>query len=119
MRYHHLGIPTTIEQDGEVYLPHLKLHCTDHERNPHGIQWMRFDADCPLPEVVKTVPHVAFAVDDLEAALAGQDVIIAPNSPSPGVRVAFVVCDGAPVEFLEFLEFGECEEAGAGADAAR
>ena len=102
MRYHHLGIPTTTPQEGEVHVPHLGFHCTDHERNPLGIQWMRFDPDCTLPELVQTVPHVAFAVDDLEAALVGHEVIIPPNSPSPGVRVAFVRCDGAPVEFLAF-----------------
>ena len=86
---------------GETYLEHLRLYCTDHESNPYGIQWMRFDEDCPLPELVRTVPHVAFEVDDLEAALAGREVIIAPNSPSPGVRVAFIACSGAPVELLE------------------
>jgi hypothetical protein len=63
---------------------------------------MRFDPDCPLPELVKTVPHVAFVVDDLEAALAGKDVLIPPNRPSPGVIVAFIVDNGAPIEFLQF-----------------
>jgi hypothetical protein len=29
------------------------------------------------------------------------EVIIEPKSPSPGVRVAFIVHEGAPVEFLE------------------
>jgi hypothetical protein len=33
-------------------------------------------------------------------------VLIAPNSPSPGVRVAFIVHDGAPVELLEFNAAG-------------
>ena len=103
-KYHHLGIPTTTPRPGETYLEEHKAFCTDHESNPYGIQWMRFEADCPLPELVKTVPHIAFEVDDLEAALAGQEILIEPNSPSEGVLVAFVVCDGAPVEFLQFLE---------------
>jgi len=51
---------------------------------------------------VKTVPHVAFEVDDLARALEGHEILIQPNSPSEGVMVAFVLCDGAPVEFLEF-----------------
>ena len=101
MRYHHLGIPTTTPKPGETYLEAYKIFCTDHENNPFGIQWMRFEVDCPLPELVKTVPHVAFEVDDLGKALEGHDVLIAPNSPSEGVTVAFVVCDGAPVVFLE------------------
>ena len=47
---------------------------------------------------------MAFEVDDLQKALAGQEILIPPNSPSPGVLVAFVGCNGAPVEFLQFLE---------------
>ncbi|OPZ27033.1 MAG: hypothetical protein BWZ02_01804 [Lentisphaerae bacterium ADurb.BinA184] len=102
MRYHHLGIPTTVPQEGEVYLERYKAFCTDHESNPFGIQWMRFEPDCPLPELVKRAPHVAFEVDDLTQALVGREVLIEPNSPSKGVMVAFVVCAGAPVEFLEY-----------------
>ena len=63
---------------------------------------MRFEPDCPLPAIVQTVPHVAFEVDDLEQALAGHEILIEPNSPSSGVRVAFVLVNGAPVEFLEY-----------------
>jgi len=103
VKYHHLGIPTSEPHDGETYLERYKVHCTDHESNDFGIQWMRYDADCPLPELVKTVPHVAFEVDDLEATIAGREILIAPNSPSEGVLVAMTVEDGAPVEFLQFL----------------
>ena len=102
MKYHHTGIPTTEPQPGETYLARYKLFCTDHESNPFGIQWMRYETDCPLPELVKTIPHVAFEVEDLSAALEGHKILIEPNSPSEGVTVAFVVCDGAPVELLEF-----------------
>ena len=102
MKFHHLGIPTKERRPGETYLERYKLHCTDHENNPYGIQWMRYDSDCPLPEIVQTVPHVAFEVDDLTQALMGHEILIPPNSPSPGVLVAFVMCDGAPVEFLQF-----------------
>jgi hypothetical protein len=102
-KYHHLGIPTTTPRAGEVYLEQFKVYCTDHENNPFGIQWMRYEPDCPLPELVKTVPHVAFEVDDLQAALVGYEILIQPNSPSEGVLVAFVLVEGAPVEFLQFL----------------
>lgn len=77
------------------------MYVSGYDTSPYGIEWMRFEDDAPLPELVKTVPHVAFEVDDLEAAIAGKDILIAPNSPSPGVIVAFIVDDGAPVEFLQ------------------
>jgi hypothetical protein len=102
-RYHHIGIPSNVPRPGETYLAKHKVFCTDHESNPFGIQWMRYQADCALPEVVQRVPHVAFEVDDLQQAIAGHEILIQPNSPSEGVIVAFVLCDGAPVEFLQFL----------------
>ena len=63
---------------------------------------MRFESEAAVPELVRRVPHVAFEVDDLSAELAGKDILIAPNSPSPGVTVVFMVEIGAPVEFLQF-----------------
>ena len=102
MKYHHMGIPTVERHPGETYLEKFGMFCTDHERNPFGIQWMRFEKDSPLPDIVKTLPHVAFEVDDLDGAIEGHKILIEPNSPSEGVVVAFVVCVGVPVEFLEF-----------------
>ncbi len=101
-RYHHIGIPTDQPMAGECYLEQLKMHAAGFEESRFGVEWLRFDHDCPLPELVKTVPHVAFVVEDLAAALEGEKVIIPPNSPSPGVTVAFIEHQGAPVEFLEF-----------------
>jgi hypothetical protein len=63
---------------------------------------MRFDTDAPYPEIIKTVPHVAFEVDDLAAALVGKEILTPPNSPSEGVMVAMILDHGAPVELLEF-----------------
>jgi hypothetical protein len=41
-------------------------------------------------------------VDDIQAAIAGKQILIKPNSPTDGVTVAFIVDNGAPVEFLQF-----------------
>jgi hypothetical protein len=101
MRFNHVGIPTTESFPGEIPLPHLKITVSDHQDNPFGIQWQRYWDDAPYPELVQTVPHVAFEVDDLAAALEGHNVIIEPNSPSPGVLVAFVEVRGAPVELMQ------------------
>ena len=101
VRFHHVGIPTTDRFEGEIDLPHLRMTVSDHTANPFGIQWQRYWDDAPYPELVRTVPHVAFEVDDLERALEGHRVLIAPNRPSPGVRVAFIEVQGAPVELLE------------------
>ena len=101
MKFNHIGIPTAGSFDGEIPLPHLKMTVSDHQGNPFGIQWQRYWDDAPYPDLVKTVPHVAFEVDDLTAALKDQHVIIEPNSPSRGVLVAFIEVSGAPVELMQ------------------
>ena len=101
MKYHHIGIPTTEKRGDERYLAHLKMAVSGDPHDPFGIEWMRFDADAPYPDLVKTVPHIAFEVKDLRAAIRGKKIIIPPNSPSSGVQVAFIEHNGAPVEFLQ------------------
>tara|TARA_B110000196_G_C20953113_1_gene570293 strand:+ start:78 stop:401 length:324 start_codon:yes stop_codon:yes gene_type:complete len=102
MKFNHLGIPTKNEFEGEIDLPHLKMTVSDHENNPYGIQWQRYWDDAPYPELVKTVPHVAFVVEDLEKEIEGKNVIIQPNSPSEGLIVAFIEVNGAPIELMEY-----------------
>jgi hypothetical protein len=101
MKFDHIGIPTTSRFDGEIELPHLKMTVSDHQDNPFGIQWQRYWDYAPYPDLVKTVPHVAFEVEDLGTALEGHKVIIEPNSASHGVTVAFVEVNGAPVELMQ------------------
>jgi hypothetical protein len=63
---------------------------------------MRFEPESPVPELIRSVPHVAFEVDDLDAALAGREILCPPGSPSAGVRAAMIVDDGALIELIEF-----------------
>ncbi|MDF1558753.1 MAG: hypothetical protein P1P83_00960 [Bacteroidales bacterium] len=101
-KYHHLGIPTKRKLPEKDYIPHLKLFASGFEESPYGIEWMNFDEDCRLPDLVKSVPHIAFVVDDLGEALKEKEIIIEPNSPSKGTTVAFIVENGAPIELLQF-----------------
>ena len=102
MKYNHVGIPTKSSFDGEIDLPHLKMTVSDHENNPFGIQWQRYWDDAPYPDLVQSIPHVAFEVDDLEKEIKGKTVIIEPNSPSEGLTVAFIEVNGAPVELMQY-----------------
>jgi hypothetical protein len=101
-RYHHLGIPTDVARPGEYYLEQFKLHVSAFETSACGIQWMRFEPDSPIHPLIQSVPHVAFEVDDLQAALEGQEILTAPNSPAEGITVAMILDSGAPVELIEF-----------------
>src|ERR1044071_9467688 len=89
LRYHHIGIPTDRPLPAEDYIKKFKLYASGYSQSPYGVEWMKFDPDCPLPELVKTVPHVAFVVDDIETAIAGKQILIKPNSLTEGVTVAF------------------------------
>jgi hypothetical protein len=88
-------------------LEHVSVHTT--ERYLGSKQKFReavndrigIEPTSPCPDLVKTVPHVAFEVDDLAVAMAGYPVLIEPNSPSPGVNVAFIEVRGAPVELMQ------------------
>ena len=71
-------------------------------RGCHSAIIKKWLAHCDVPEIVRSVPHIAFAIDDLDEAIKGREVLIAPTEPSAGVRVAFILDDGAPVELLEF-----------------
>ena len=102
LKYHHVGIPTKKPLPEQDYVKEYKLYASGYLESPYGIEWMKFDPDCPLPDLVKTVPHVAFVVEDIQAAIAGKKVLIKPNSPTDGVTVAFIEDNGAPIELLQF-----------------
>ena len=62
---HHVGIPTAEKHDNETYLEGAKLYITDAAKSPNKIEWLRFEADSPMPDMLKTLPHIAYQVDDL------------------------------------------------------
>lgn len=103
-RYHHVGIPTENRIRNEKYLPHYKFYVSGFDSSPFGIEWMRFENDSPVNDVIKRVPHIAFEVDDLDLELTRHDfeILTPPNSPGEGTRVAMIIHNGAPVELIEF-----------------
>ena len=103
-RYHHMGIPTDKPRIGERYLEHLKMYVSGFETSPYGVEWMRFQPDSPISELVRTVPHIAFEVDNLDAEIVGKQLLGEVSQPSEGVRVAMIIDNGVPVELLEFRE---------------
>jgi len=101
MTFHHVGIPTTRRRSSETYLEAARLYVTDAAASPYRIEWLRFEADSPMAEELKSGAHVAFMVKDLGAAMAGKDVLVEPFEPMPGLRVGFIRDDGAIVELMQ------------------
>ncbi|MFC2113369.1 hypothetical protein ACFLTA_08890 [Bacteroidota bacterium] len=103
-KFSHMGIPTTDEKDWDGFYEPGKIHFTDFSKDEFGIEWIKCDADSPMPEMFQTVPHVAYLVDNIEDALTGREILVETFSPGEGVRVAFIVHNGSPVEFMEVAE---------------
>ena len=103
-KYHHTGIPTTLRMPEEKYIPHFKFYVSGFSNSPFGIEWMRFEQDCPFPKLIQTIPHIAFEVQNLESELANRNfnVIVPPNYSAQGIRVAMIEHNGAPIELIEF-----------------
>ena len=102
MRYHHIGIPTDEVKPNEKYLEELKFYVSGFDTSEYGIEWMRFEKDSPISEIIKRIPHIAFEVDNLDSAIEGKELLGEVSSPAKGIRVAMIIENGVPVEFLEF-----------------
>ncbi len=65
---------------------------------------MRFEPDSPISDLIKSIPHIAFEVDNLDLELSRQNfnILTPPNSPGEGTRVAMIEHNGAPIELIEF-----------------
>jgi hypothetical protein len=99
--YHHMGIPTLERRPGERYVARFRMWVSGYETSAFRIQWHRYEEGCSLHPLIQTVAHVAFKVDDLEAAIQGREVLLGPYFPLEGFRVAFIKEGGAPVELIE------------------
>lgn len=103
-KFHHIGIPTTEKMPDERYLPKFKLYVSGFPSSPFGVEWMRYEKDSPINQLIQKVPHIAFEVDNLDAELKIHKfkILTQTNSPGEGVRVAMIEHNGAPIELIEF-----------------
>jgi len=99
--YHHMGIPTNTVHENERYSSRFKMYTADAKNSDFFIQWHRFEKDSPLPKLLKTVPHIAFKVENLDEAIKGKNVILEPYFPFEGYQVAIVEDSGIPIELIE------------------
>jgi hypothetical protein len=98
--FDHVGVPTEEKQPGEMYVAATKVWVTDPARHPHKIEYLRYEPDSPVTGPVRELPHMAFQVDNLEAAMEGAQVILGPFQATETTRVVFVLRDGAVFEYM-------------------
>jgi hypothetical protein len=101
-QFHHIGLPTAESHAGEYFVSETRVWVTDPRKHPYRVEYLRFEPDSPVQGPVRDLPHVAYRVDDIQAELKNEQVLIEPFQPSPNCTVAFILKDGAVIEFLNF-----------------
>ncbi|MFO7902718.1 MAG: hypothetical protein ACQESR_09760 [Planctomycetota bacterium] len=101
-RFHHVGVITDERREGEIYVPETKVHVTNPSDHPHRIEYLRFEPDSPVTGPVRTMPHMAFTVDDLATEMEGCQVLLGPFQAMDNLQVVFVMVDGAVFELMQF-----------------
>ena len=104
MEFDHIGIPVADKRSGMRYLESKRLWLTSPADHPFSVEFLWYEPDSPEAELVRTTPHIAYRVDDLERAMDGYPVIAEPFDVFGEVRASFIEVDGAPVEFVQLCE---------------
>jgi hypothetical protein len=115
--FDHIGIITTEPQSQEFWVESSQVWVTNPRSHPARLEFVR-------PKVFPLVapdqvglwklwhwPHVAYRVENLQAALVGEEVVYGPFRPADFAEIAFIHKDGVIVEYLQYAEldhwFGE------------
>ena len=108
--FDHIGIMTREPHDGESWVEFSQVWVTNPRVHPQRIEYIR---PREWPEVDPAniglwklwhLPHVAYRVDDLAAAIAGKELVFGPFEPGDFGPVAFVHEAGVVVEYLEYRQ---------------
>jgi hypothetical protein len=103
VEFDHIGVPVPEKRDGMRFLESKGLWLTSPADHPYRVEWLWYEEGSPEAELVRTRAHVAYRVDSLDEAMAGQQVVAEPFDVFGEVRVGFIEVDGAPVEFVQLL----------------
>jgi hypothetical protein len=102
-RFDHIGVVTGEEQPGETWVPATKVWVTNPRAHSHHVEFLRFHPDSEVSGPLRTDPHVAYRTDDLDASIAGHELLLGPFEVGDGfARVAFVMIDGGLIEFMQY-----------------
>jgi hypothetical protein len=108
--FDHIGIPTTQPQPGESWVPFSQVWVTNPRAHPQRIEYIRPKAPPKVsPDQVGlwklwNWPHVAYRVEDLRAAMKGEELIFGPFDPGGFGEVAFILKDGVVFEYMQYSD---------------
>lgn len=101
-KINHFGVPTTTVQPNETYAEGLKVWLTDYSKSKNKIEFLRFEEDSWMPEIIQKVAHIAYEVDSLEEEMAGAKVLVEPMQASEDLTIAFIEEEGIAIELMYF-----------------
>lgn len=104
--FDHVGITTTLPQPNENWVEQSRVWVTNPREHPEYIEFLRYEPDSPVPEVIKINPHIAFRVTSLAPYIAGLDIIIPPFVVGDFLEVVFVRKYNTIFEYMHYLREG-------------
>ena len=76
VEYMHIGIPIKEVKPNMNYSEEMKLWLGNPDDYDYKIEYLKFEAGGPFPEIMTTNPHVAYKTDDMDPYLADADEVI-------------------------------------------
>jgi hypothetical protein len=106
--FDHIGLVTDEQKAGESWVEATRVWVTNPREHSCNIEWLRFEPDSPVTGPLRTEPHVAYRVPDVNEAIEGHEVLAEPFDVGDGfLTVAFVLVDGAVIEFMQYANPNE------------
>ena len=101
--FDHIGLVTEERRAAESWVEPTRVWVTNPRDHPFNVEWLRFEPDSPVTGPLRTEPHVAYRVRDVDAAIRGHEMLAEPFEVRPNfLRAAFVLVGGAVVELMEY-----------------
>lgn len=106
--FDHIGVVTSEQKQGERWVEATRVWVTSPRDHPYNVEWLRYEDDSPVTGPLRTEPHVAYRVPDVDAAIEGKSIVLEPFDVADGfLRVAFVEEAGALIEFMQYRDPNE------------
>ncbi len=100
MKYMHTGMIVGEKLPNMNFVEPLKVWVTDASQDKYAIEFLYFEVDSPMAAAIQEQPHVAYEVEDIDAALADK-AILWPKTDLGAAYLAFVYDNDTVVEFYQ------------------
>jgi hypothetical protein len=104
--FDHVGITTTVPQPGENWVEQSRVWVTNPRHHPEHVEFLRYEPDSTVPEIVRANPHIAYRVEGLGPFIDGQEILIPPFMVGDFLEVVFIRKYNTVFEYMHYLKEG-------------